>query len=102
MCRLGEIRQRLEEMVRRMIQQGMDPKSAEIDWAEMRKGLDEPAQGDLDFWTEWCDVHSNEDPDAIALWRRSAQDAEAAEADAEFAEAKAKDAEWKRKVEEGD
>ena len=28
----AEIRQRLEEMVRRMMQQGIDPKKAEIDW----------------------------------------------------------------------
>jgi hypothetical protein len=41
-------------------------------------GLDQPAQGDLGFWTEWCDVHSNEDPEAISRWRRSAQEIEAA------------------------
>ena len=41
-------------------------------------GLEEPAQGDLGFWAEWCDVHSNEDPDAIALFRQSPEEIEAA------------------------
>jgi hypothetical protein len=35
------------------------------------EGLDEPGHGEFEFWNEWCDVHSNEDPAAIALWRRT-------------------------------
>ncbi|MDH3626599.1 MAG: trigger factor [Acidobacteriota bacterium] len=40
----AEVRQRLEETVRQMMQQGMDPQSAEVDWAEMRKRMEEPAR----------------------------------------------------------
>lgn len=39
-----EIRRRLEEMVRGMMLQGMDPEKMEIDWAELRKRQEEPAK----------------------------------------------------------
>lgn len=40
-------------------------------------GLDKPAVGDLAFWSEWCEKHSNRDPEAIAMWRRSPEEIEA-------------------------
>jgi len=39
-----EIRQRLEEMVRRMMMQGMKPEQMNLDWKELRKKQDEPAR----------------------------------------------------------
>jgi trigger factor len=39
-----EVRQRMEEVVRRMMMQGVDPEKAEIDWADMRKHQEEPAR----------------------------------------------------------
>jgi trigger factor len=39
-----EIRQRLEEMVRRMMMQGMDPEQMQLDWQELRKQQEEPAR----------------------------------------------------------
>jgi trigger factor len=39
-----EIRQRLEEMVRRMMMQGMDPEQMNLDWQDLRKRQDEPAR----------------------------------------------------------
>ena len=39
-----EIRQRLEEMVRRMMMQGMDPEQMQLDWKELRKQQEEPAR----------------------------------------------------------
>jgi trigger factor len=39
-----EIRQRLEEMVRRMMMQGMDPEQMRLDWKELRKQQEEPAR----------------------------------------------------------
>ena len=40
----GEIRHRLEEIVRRMMAQGLDPQKAELDWEQMRKQQEQPAQ----------------------------------------------------------
>jgi len=40
----SELRSRLEEMVRKMMMQGMDPEKAEIDWADARKRQEEPAR----------------------------------------------------------
>jgi trigger factor len=39
-----EIRLRLEDVVRRMISQGMDPQKEDIDWEQFRKGAEEPAR----------------------------------------------------------
>jgi len=39
-----EIRQRLEEVVRRMMMQGMDPEQMNLDWQDLRKKQDEPAR----------------------------------------------------------
>jgi trigger factor len=39
-----EIRQRLEEMVRRMMMQGMDPEQMNLDWKDLRQKQDEPAR----------------------------------------------------------
>lgn len=39
-----EVRQRMEEVIRRMMMQGVDPEKAEIDWTEMRKHQEEPAR----------------------------------------------------------
>jgi len=38
-----EIRHRLEEIVRRMMAQGIDPQKAELDWEQMRKQQEQPA-----------------------------------------------------------
>jgi trigger factor len=40
----SEVRHRLEDLVRGMIMQGMDPKVAEIDWEAQRKRQEEPAR----------------------------------------------------------
>lgn len=40
----SEIRHRLEEIVRGMMNQGMDPQKSEIDWEQMRKQQEEPAR----------------------------------------------------------
>lgn len=40
----AEIRHRLEELVRRMILQGIDPQKVEIDWVALRKRQEEPAR----------------------------------------------------------
>ncbi len=39
-----EIRQRLEEMIRRMMMQGMDPEQMKLDWMELRREQEEPAR----------------------------------------------------------
>ena len=39
-----EIRSRLEDMVRHMMGQGLDPKNADLDWADLRKRQEEPAR----------------------------------------------------------
>jgi trigger factor len=39
-----EIRQRLEEMIRRMMMQGMDPEQMNLDWKELRQQQKEPAR----------------------------------------------------------
>ena len=39
-------------------------------------GLDQPAVSDLTFWSEWCDKHSNRDPEAISMWRRTPEEIE--------------------------
>lgn len=40
-------------------------------------GLDQPAEGDLGFWSSWCAEHSNGDPEAVGLWRRTPEEIEA-------------------------
>ncbi len=40
----SETRRRLEDLVRSLMMQGMDPEKAEIDWVEMRKRQEEPAR----------------------------------------------------------
>jgi trigger factor len=40
----GEIRYRLEELVRRLMMQGMDPEKLELDWKELRAQQEEPAR----------------------------------------------------------
>jgi trigger factor len=39
-----EIRHRMEDLVRGLMQQGMDPEKAEVDWKEIRKRQEEPAR----------------------------------------------------------
>jgi trigger factor len=39
-----EVRHRLEEMVRRMYMQGVDPEKVELDWKQLREQQDEPAR----------------------------------------------------------
>ena len=40
----GETRHRLEDMVRMMVQQGVDPRSEEVDWKALRERHEEPAR----------------------------------------------------------
>jgi trigger factor len=40
----GEIRYRLEELVRRLMMQGMDPEKVQLDWKELRTQQEEPAR----------------------------------------------------------
>jgi trigger factor len=40
----GEIRYRLEELVRRLMMQGMDPEKVQLDWKELRDQQEEPAR----------------------------------------------------------
>ena len=40
----SEVRRRLQEIVRNMIMDGMDPKKVEVDWVELRKRQIEPAR----------------------------------------------------------
>jgi trigger factor len=40
----AETRHRLEEMVRMMVQQGVDPRTAEVDWKALRERQEEPAR----------------------------------------------------------
>jgi len=40
----SEIRYRLEEIVRRMMMQGMDPEKLQLDWKELRNQQEEPAR----------------------------------------------------------
>lgn len=40
----GEIRYRLEEIVRRLMMQGMDPEKLQLDWKELRSQQEEPAR----------------------------------------------------------
>ena len=39
-----EVRGRLEELVRNLMQQGMDPEKAQLDWKEIRENQEEPAR----------------------------------------------------------
>jgi trigger factor len=40
----AEVKHRLEDMVRSMVMQGMDPRSMELDWKELRDRQEEPAR----------------------------------------------------------
>ena len=40
----SEIRHRMEEIVRGMMNQGIDPKNSKVDWEQMRKQQEEPAR----------------------------------------------------------
>lgn len=41
--------------------------------------FDEAPVGDATFWLEWCEAHTNGDPEAQALWRRTAEEIQQAE-----------------------
>ncbi|MBW2240777.1 MAG: hypothetical protein JRH01_02230 [Deltaproteobacteria bacterium] len=43
--------------------------------------LEDEATVDATFWAEWCASNSNGDPEAKAVWRRTAVEIEAAESD---------------------
>jgi len=66
-----EIRRRLEDFVRKLMMQGIDPEKQEINWEELRKQQEEPARKS---------VHARLVLDAVAEAEKIEVDAEAIEA----------------------